>query len=89
MHVFAMETFGKFLFSSLAYSKNLSCEMEGLACYLVVEVHLYAVFADLEHDSRNHSAHAVEHWDGITWYEKVLAYFTVHFECRFRQVENA
>ena len=89
MHVFAMETFGKFLFCSLAYGENLSCEMEGLSCHLVVEVHLYAVFAYLEDHTRDHSAHAVEHRDCIARYEKVLAYFTVHFECRFRKVEDA
>lgn len=84
-----MKAFCEFFFCCLAYGNDLACEMQGLSGHPVVEVHLYCLRCDLEHYSRYDTAHAVEHRDGVTGYEKVFAYFTVHLKCRFRQVENA
>ena len=41
VYVLSVEAFSEFLLCSLAYCKDLACEVEGLACHLVVEVHLY------------------------------------------------
>ena len=77
----AVETFCKLLFGSLAYSKDLTCEMESLACHLMVEVHLYRIFSHFKHYTRNYCAHAVEHRNGVARYEKVFAHFSVYLEC--------
>ena len=83
----AVETFGQLLFCSFTYSEDFACEMEGLACHLVVEVHLDRICSDFENDSRNNTAHAVEHRDGVARHEKVLTDFAVDFECRLRKVD--
>ena len=41
VYIFSMKAFCQFLLCSLAYRNHFSCEMEGLACHSVVEVHLY------------------------------------------------
>ena len=84
----SVETFCKLFFSSLAYGKDLSFEMKGLAGHLMVKVHLDAVFCHFDHYARNHSAHAVHHRDCIAWNEEVFANFSVHFECCFREIDD-
>ena len=81
MYELSVETFCKLFFSSLAYGKYLTCEMESLACHLMVEVHLYRIFSHFKYYTRDYCAHAVEHRDGVARYEKVFAHFSVYLEC--------
>lgn len=81
MYELSVETFCKLFFSSLAYGKDLTCEMESLACHLMVEVHLYRIFSHFKYYTRDYCAHAVEHRDGVARYEKVFAHFSVYLEC--------
>lgn len=87
--VLAVETFCKLLLSSFAYRYDLTCEMEGLACHSMIEVHLHAVFRHFENYTWDNAAHTVEHWDGVAWNEEIFAYHAVHLECRLRKVDDS
>jgi hypothetical protein len=84
----AVKSFSKFLLCRFTYCKNLTCEMKGLAGHLVIEIHLDAVSAYLKHYTRNHTAHRADHRNCIARYKKVLADFSVYFECCFRKVND-
>ena len=86
VHVFPVKSFCKFLFSSLTYRYDFSGEMKSLACHLMVKVHLYGFWCNLKHDSRYDAAHAVEHRNGVSRYEKVFTNCSIHFKSSFRKV---
>ena len=56
-----MKAFCEFLFCGLAYRYDLSCEMEGLAGHLAVEVHHDALILDFDHACHYDAALSVEH----------------------------
>ena len=87
--ILTMKSLCEFLLCGLSDCEHFSLEMESLACHLVVEVHLDAVFSNLDHYSWDNSAHAVHHRNGVARYEKILADLAVDFECRLRKVNNS
>ena len=85
--ILSVKSFGKFLSGGLAYRFHLSCEMEGLACHGMVEIHLDAVFSYAVNLSLDDLSLGVEHGDDIAYDEKVFAYLSLDFKCSLGKVE--
>ena len=89
VYILAVKSFSEFLLGSFAYAYNLSLEVEGLACHLVVEVHLHYILCHLENYAWDHCAHAVHHWDGVADNEKILADLSVDLERCLRKLNDS
>ena len=83
-----METFLKFLFGRIPDCQYLSLEVECLACHRGIEVHLHGSLVHFQDFSRDDISASVEHRYGCTRYKEVLLYFSVHFECLHRKVDD-
>ena len=77
----AVEALCELLLSSLAYCEDLACEVERLACHLVVDVDLYNILKNFEDCSWSHAAHLVYERNDCADYHEVVSHFAVDHEC--------
>ena len=81
VHELAVKTFCEFLLCRLADCEDLACEVEGLACHLVVDVDLYNFLKNFEDCSWSDAAHLVNERNYSTNYHEVISHFSVDHEC--------
>jgi hypothetical protein len=80
VYILSVKSLCEFLLGSLSYCKHLTLEVKGLACHLVVEVHLHAIFRNLYYYAWDYAAHAVHHRNGVAHNEEVLADLAVNLK---------
>ena len=81
VYEFAVETFCEFLFSCFADCEDLACEVEGLACHLVVDVDLYNFLKNFEDCSWSDAAHLVYERNYCANNHEVISHLAVDHEC--------
>ena len=83
-----MQAFGQLLLSGAAHALHLAGEVQGLAGHRMVEIHLDGAVGDGADRALDHLPGLVEHRDGASDHEQVLADLAVDGESRLGKVDH-